>query len=216
MATCSASADSSASQSESSVSHKSDVWKYFSKDKDRKKATCQLCSKELAFKSGTTNLREHLMSKHCGTYKSQSTKCASKEKQGTLLQTFSKPKRCSNARAKEITDHIANFVALDMRPINAVEGEGFLRMMAYLEPGYKVPSRKHITSIIQQKHALGKQKLQEKLSEATSLALTTDIWTSAAAEAYITVLVILLLLTGTCARAFSRQPPFPIATREQQ
>ena len=113
------------------------MWQYFTKDKDRKKAKCQLCSKELAYHSGTTNLREHLMNKHSGSYKAQDAKRGSKDKQGTLPQTFSKPKRCSDGRAKEITDRIANFVALDMRPVRVVEGEGFIKMMAYLEPGYK-------------------------------------------------------------------------------
>ena len=43
---------------DSSASHKSDVWQYY---KEHKKAKCQLCSKELVFHNGTTNLREHLM-----------------------------------------------------------------------------------------------------------------------------------------------------------
>ena len=152
-----ASVSDSATQSDSSVSHKSDVWQYFTKDKDRKKAKCQLCFKELAYHSGTTNLREHLMNKYSGSY---NTKCGSKEKQGTLLQTFLKPKRCSDGRAKQITNRIANFVALHMRPVRVVEGEGFMKMMAYLEPGYKVSSRKHITSVIRQKHDLGKKNFK--------------------------------------------------------
>ena len=72
----------------------------FTKYKERKKAKRQLCSKELAFHSGTTNLREHLMNKHSGSYKGDGAK--KKEKQGTL-QAFTRPKRCSEAGAKEIT-----------------------------------------------------------------------------------------------------------------
>ena len=75
-----------------------------------------------------------------------------------------------------------------MRPVHVIEGQGFIKLMAYLEPGYKVPSRKHVTSIIRQKHDLGRKKLQERLGEVTSLVLTTDIWTSAATEAYISVM----------------------------
>ena len=59
---------------DSSASHKSDVWQYFTKDKERKKAKCQLCSKELAFHGGTTNLREHLMNRHSGSYKGDGVK----------------------------------------------------------------------------------------------------------------------------------------------
>ena len=49
--------------------------------------------------------------------------------------------------------------------MRVIEDQGFLKMLAYLEPGYKVPSRKHITSIMQQKHEFGKKKLQERLKD---------------------------------------------------
>ena len=52
-----------------------------------------------------------------------------------------------------------------MQPVRVIEDQGFLKMLAYLEPGYKVPSRKHITSIMQQKHEFGKKKLQERLKD---------------------------------------------------
>ena len=35
----------------------------------------------------------------------------------------------------------------DLRPISAVDGQGFTRLLNYLEPGYKVPSRSHVTRI---------------------------------------------------------------------
>jgi len=44
------------------------------KTKNTKKAKCLLCSKELAFHSGTTNLREHLMNRHSGSYKGDGAK----------------------------------------------------------------------------------------------------------------------------------------------
>ena len=69
----------------------------FTRDKERKKAKCQLCSKELAFHSGTTNLREHLVSKRSREYKTDSK--SETKKQETLFQTLTKPKCCSEARA---------------------------------------------------------------------------------------------------------------------
>ena len=79
---------SSTLSADSSANHKSDVWQYF--NHERKKAKCQLCSKELAFHSGTTNLHEHLMNRHSGSYKGDGVK---KKKQG-ILQAFARPKRC--------------------------------------------------------------------------------------------------------------------------
>ena len=47
--------------------------------------------------------------------------------------------------------------------------------MAYVEPGYKVPSRTHITKICRKKYDAMKEKLLASLSMASSVALTTDI-----------------------------------------
>ena len=69
-----------------------------------------------------------------------------------------------------------------------MEGQGFKDLMKYVEPGYTVPSRKHIGKLLKHRHSLSIEKLKEKLDkEAESVALTTDIWTSVATEAYITV-----------------------------
>ena len=65
---------SSSLSADSSASYKPDVWQYFTKDKECKKAKCQLCSKELAFHSSTTNFREHLMNRHSGSYKGDRAK----------------------------------------------------------------------------------------------------------------------------------------------
>lgn len=100
---------------------------------------------------------------------------------------YSKPRYCSESRAKEITDRIATMVALDLRPMYMVKCEGFRNLLGYLEPAYKVPSRQHITSLIHRKHDAAKKLLCTTLKEASSVALSTDIWTSMATEAYITV-----------------------------
>ena len=166
---------------------RSDVWTSFEKLSEKKnKVKCKICSKELAFHGGTTNLREHLLSKHPLQYKSQPSTSSSGGKQGTLY-SFARPTRCAEPRATEITDKISSMIAMDMKPIQMVEGEGFRSLMSYLEPGYTIPSRKHFTSTIQHKHILRKEKLKMKMKEeALSIALTTDIWTSIA---YMTVTV---------------------------
>ena len=90
---------------------------------DKTKCKCQVCSKEPAYYSGTTNLHEHLINKHSDSYKVQDTKYGSEEKQETLLPAF-RSLHCSDARAKEITYHITDFVALDMQLVHVVKGEG--------------------------------------------------------------------------------------------
>ena len=62
--------------------------------------------------------------------------------------------------------------------------------MTYLEPSYAIPSKKQFTVLIQHKHDLAKEELQLKMKgKAIGMALTSDIWTSVAVEAYMTVTV---------------------------
>ena len=152
-------------------SGKSNVWKYFNKSADGKKAECKLCSRILAYHGGTSNLRTHLQEQHPLKYQSQQESSIEKgkRKQGTLASMF-KPQACTESRSKDITDRIANMIALDMKPIRMVEGEGFHSLLAFMEPGYKIPSRKHFSKVIHQKH-----ELCEALTAAGKIALTTDI-----------------------------------------
>ena len=174
------------------VRFSSDVWKWYKKLSDKTKVECTLCEKKIAYRGGTTNLRNHLMSKHPLTYKPKTKKgegssMGSVLKMQTTLDTAVKPRCCSESRAKEISERILLMIVLDLRPVRAVEGHGFKDLMHYLKPGYTVPSRKHFTKLLRHKHSLSKEKLCSKFEETDSIALTTDIWTSAATEAYITV-----------------------------
>ena len=92
-------------------------------------------------------------------------------------------------RAAAITERVAAFVALDLRPLRVVEGTGFKQLMNYIEPAYVVPSRTHITSICSKKYHTIKEEVLSCLESTPSVALTTDIWTSRTVQAYITVTV---------------------------
>lgn len=63
-------------------------------------------------------------------------------------------------------------IIVDMRPIRIVECEGFRSLVNLLEPGFVMPGRKTITSMIHLKHEQGKKKMLDK--DACSIALTTD------------------------------------------
>ena len=179
--------DSSGSGSTSSNRKVSDVWKYFTKLADMKKAVCTICQKEFAYLGGTTNLRDHLTSKHALFYCPETKKTESKK---NTLDGFIRPAKCSDARMKNITDRVTQMIVQDLRPIRMVECDGFRNLMSYLEPGYVLPSRKQFTADINLKHARCKEVLKERLNlknEAPFISLTTDIWTSLAMESYLTV-----------------------------
>ena len=56
-----------------------------------------------------------------------------------------------------------------------------------MEPGYALPCRKTISSIISRKHALGIEELRCVLQKVDGLAITSDLWTSKATEGYASV-----------------------------
>lgn len=103
------------------------------------------------------------------------------------IDAYSRPRDCPEHKKKEITERIIDMITLDCRPVRSVEGKVFYGLLEYLEPGYKIPSRKYFTQAIGSQHQAGKEKLAALVSEAQRIALTTDIWTSSATEAYITV-----------------------------
>ena len=179
--TCSASTSASVVQTESSSSsnrEKSDVWKYFRK-KGPKTVECTLCDKEYAFHGGTSNLRDHLVRMHSNEFKPKQQPC---------LDAFVIRGKCPDSRAKRISELIANMVARDLRPAAVVEGDGFKALMKYIEPGYKAHSATHIASVVRRQYEAAKVALKQKLKEdASSLAITSDIWTSCANDAYISL-----------------------------
>ena len=149
---------------------------------------CSLCGKGIAYRGGTTNLRNHLLYKHPLIYSPKDKTVKGLGKKQSNLHTVVKDRVCSEAKAKEITNCILNLTCMDIRPVKMVECEGFKRLLSYLEPGYTIPSRKHFTKLLRLKHASCTEKLVKQLQdEATGIALTTDIWTSTVVETYITV-----------------------------
>lgn len=68
-------------------------------------------------------------------------------------------------------------IAKDNLPFRVVEKVGFQTFMNTILPLYKIPSRKTITHLIQEKYELLSNMTKAQLSEVKYLSLTTDIWT---------------------------------------
>ena len=174
------------------------VWKFFElveHEKDSRKikqAVCTLCPDTiLTYSGGTSNLIHHLEAKHLVEYskaKDNETDETDKPSMKQLpLAINSSTKKCSSARTKEINAALSDFIVLDLRPIAVVDGTGFNRLLNCAEPGYVVPSRTFVMNSLKQRYAAMKHTLQESFRLCGSVALTTDIWTSRATQAYITI-----------------------------
>ena len=143
---------------------KSAVWEYFDEPRDfeensddttsRRKIPCKLCNIKLADGEGTSNLKSHLEAKHPQEHQRLVNSEADKKKQKPQQSVLSHGtlRVCGAQRVASITDRLAAFVALDLRPLRVVEGAGFKQQMNYIEPVYVVPSRTHITSVCRKKY----------------------------------------------------------------
>ena len=87
-----------------------------------------------------------------------------------------------------------------LRPAATVEGDGFKCLINlrinYLEPSYRAPSTVLMAKYFTEKNATAKTKLMEILKEPQHITVSTDIWTSIATQAYITVTAHFPYLTG--------------------
>jgi len=96
---------------------------------------------------------------------------------------------CNVDRATKMNDKIAMMIVKDLRPISFVEGSGFKDLMAFCEPGYNMPGRTFFTAKLETMQAELKDSLKATLASTKFVAVTSDIWTSATNESYVSVTV---------------------------
>lgn len=176
------------------ASFKSAVWEHFGfpvkydddgrRVVDRTATVCRHCGMRKPYEHGnTSSMSTHIKRHHPGV---QTAAQPPKQQQQRL--DFKQHLAADSDRAKTITKAVGMFIAADMRPYSVVENRGFKNMMNVLEPRYKLPSRYHFTSqVVPDLYEQERKKIVGELSKASSVALTTDGWTSRATESYVTV-----------------------------
>ena len=123
-------------------SRRSAVWDFGYEKTGDGMATCTRCNppKDFAYCGGTTrssNLRNHLRDVHKVDFADAAG--GDKPKQGGI-SSFFKPTKVSPARSTSCDDRVVESVCRDLRPASVVTGDGFLSLVNFLEPGYRVPS----------------------------------------------------------------------------
>lgn len=77
---------------------------------------------------------------------------------------------------------------LDFQPFSVVEDKGFKDFVRALNPSYDLPSRKHISNtLITVKFEACLHETKALISNAVSVCLTTDTWTSINTESFMGV-----------------------------
>ena len=179
------------------------VWKHFGFRKDDRgkliksdRALCKACGTSIAHGGGTIILRKHLRAQHPAlyyelfpTHSTVSTEQQGSSKQDTVHNYFPQTDKISlqSPRYKMLTEAIASFITRDMRPVNVVDGTGFLKLMQVAEPRYVVPCRKTIMKAIDQQYLSLRHNVHAELAQQKSLSLTTDMWTSKRGDGYISL-----------------------------
>jgi len=171
------------------------VWKYFRRQ--ARSAQCLLCKKVLSYNGGTTsNLIKHLEIKHKPEVEVHGETTTPKDtvpakqlsimKYGQLCKGKSVDKPCSVETQEEITHILPKWTWRDMRPISIVRDKGLIELLAFLEPNYRPPSTTHVSAQIHKDFEDGKAAVKKQLHGNTSIALTTDIWTSRSTQSFAT------------------------------
>lgn len=94
----------------------------------------------------------------------------------------------TSQKSRNITVAIAGFLACDMRPFSTVENIGFTNLVGILEPNFEMPSRTHIAQkVMPELYTKVKKRILTDSNNADFIAVTTDGWTSRAAQGYITI-----------------------------
>ena len=68
-------------------------------------------------------------------------------------------------------------IAKDKMPISTVGKEGFQTFLKCVAPLYKIPDRKKITSLIENKYEAISSIVKQELSKVSNVSITTDAWT---------------------------------------
>lgn len=142
------------------------VWQHFQLNEDGVPC-CKHCTKKFSKSSSTSVLKYHAEHNHRISFSSETRSTSSspapsssgtsgsgRNRQSTLLE-FQRP-RLTKAQQQSLDEFVARWLWKDMRPVYAVEGDGFKDMMGAMNPAYVIRARdtymkiikKHYTSLI--------------------------------------------------------------------
>lgn len=94
----------------------------------------------------------------------------------------------SETRRKKIDRLVIEMICKDFQPISVVEDTGFKNLIQELEPRYSLPSRRTIgRTLLPDLYSQIKTRLLSILRNIENVAITTDIWTSANTQSYLTL-----------------------------
>ena len=118
------------------------------------------------------------------------------KQQARIFEAFKVPLARNSKRSCDISMKILALVVKDLQPFSIVEDEGFVNLLAYFEPRYQPISRKYLTeNLLATKYREGTTALKTVNIYADCTSLTTDSWTSNSTEDFVTVTLLVHVLS---------------------
>lgn len=74
-------------------------------------------------------------------------------------------------------DALIFMISKDNMPLSTTERSGFRLFVKKLQPLWNIPSEPTVTKKLQMKYEFLRARVMQKISQADSVCLTTDIWT---------------------------------------
>ena len=146
---------------------RSPVWRFYRKRDDGESSECLLCKVVIVSKGGSTSsMTKHMAHCHTLEWKNATANPSEQGREKKLkvkgaMDQYLRAKPCSSWRSGALTQAIVDMIALDLRPINIVNGIGFQRLLRVAEPSYVVPSATQVTSLLQKKWDKGQRHLRD-------------------------------------------------------
>ncbi|XP_061445480.1 E3 SUMO-protein ligase ZBED1-like isoform X2 [Rhineura floridana] len=155
---------------------------------DKSKIICKLCGVRLSYSGNTTNLRQHLIYKHrCEYNQLVGTQTTALDKGVVGTGEFGAPRPPAPGRT---TRAVADFIVLDLMPVEVVEGEGFGQMLGVLDPSYKPPDANSLAhTVLKDMYTHVKGKIWELVRILPQCSLSLDIWRHSNTLTYLTLSV---------------------------
>ncbi|XP_072389901.1 E3 SUMO-protein ligase ZBED1-like [Diabrotica undecimpunctata] len=105
----------------------------------------------------------------------------------TTISSFS-VRPATASRIKMLNEKVLNMIIKDLQPFSIVDDEGFRRLVAALDPSYKIPSRTTFSrDLMDRKYKDIIEKVKVQMSQAEFVCLTTDTWTSRSVDNYMAI-----------------------------
>ena len=155
------------------------------------KVSCLHCKKQFAYHGSNTSLTYHLQHKHPLQYQrvvANERKKTDDGKRCSMLNFVSlqSNKPVSDRVCEDLKGAIAQWIASSGRPTAIVDDPGLQTVLcvALQNQNYTLPSRRTVDNIISVMYNDKLQQHRKTVENCTSLALTTDFWTSTNNESY--------------------------------